>query len=169
MCGSSLSNGLWRKMKDKIVERNGEVLHESAGGFVFHKDDDRLMVALLVVINDKNRGLYVPKGHVQEGEELEAAARREIEEETGLRMDRVESLGRTSEDTYEFREPGDDRLHRKTVHFFTFLAEVMGSLQAENHPVEKFTVGWFDANTVEWFMPHQEEDFKAALEAIRSL
>ena len=64
-----------------------------------------------------------PKGHVEEGETLEQAARREIEEETGLTgLELIDDLG-----SYErhgiLKDGTDDPQTLKTIHMFLFAAQ----------------------------------------------
>ena len=69
-------NESWYKRPPGIFE------HTSAGGVVVRWENARIYVAL---IREKGYQSYIlPKGHVDEGESLEQAARREIEEEAGL-------------------------------------------------------------------------------------
>lgn len=56
--------------------------HTSAGGVVVRTTGGRLFVAL--VREGRLRGYVLPKGHVEPGESVEDAARREIHEEAGL-------------------------------------------------------------------------------------
>lgn len=73
-----------------MVERNeaGEV--RAAGGVVCREVGDRLEVLLV------HRAHYddwsLPKGKVEEGEDDETCAEREVEEETGLRVRRLDEL-----------------------------------------------------------------------------
>lgn len=55
----------------------------SAGGVIVRLDDEWL-VALTREAHDTGEIWYLPKGHIESGETIEMAARREIEEETGL-------------------------------------------------------------------------------------
>ncbi len=57
----------------------------SSGAFVYRKDGDGENAKLLFLFLIKpNNDLDVPKGHVEEGENAETAARREIMEESGI-------------------------------------------------------------------------------------
>jgi ADP-ribose pyrophosphatase YjhB (NUDIX family) len=69
-------------------ERSPDVpVRVSAGGVVVRRDrtTDQLLIAV-VEEGDRpiNTGYILPKGHVEPGESIEAAARREIHEEAGL-------------------------------------------------------------------------------------
>lgn len=68
-------------------------------------------------------GWTFPKGHVEEGESDEEAARREIEEETGLtELELIDDLG--SYERYRIGRNGseDDRSELKEIHLYLFAA-----------------------------------------------
>lgn len=83
----------------------------SAGGVVFRRDGDRTLVLL---IRDGHRNWGFPKGHLERGEAPEAAALREVREETGLSSLKVVAPVDTIAWTFRFR---GKRIH-KTCHFF---------------------------------------------------
>lgn len=75
----------------------------------------------------RNRGgsgaWLFPKGHIDEGEDDETAARREIAEETGLtKLELIDDLG--TYERYAINKDGSDNLERlKSIHMFLFSAE----------------------------------------------
>jgi 8-oxo-dGTP pyrophosphatase MutT (NUDIX family) len=83
----------------------------SAGGVVFRRDGER---TLFLLIRDSYRNWGFPKGHVESGEGPEAAALREVGEETGLVS--LALRGPVETIDWEFRFRGR-RIH-KTCHFF---------------------------------------------------
>jgi 8-oxo-dGTP pyrophosphatase MutT (NUDIX family) len=91
-------------------------------------DQDRI---LLVRHTYGPRGWDFPGGGIKRGEQPLGAARREIEEELGLRIDNWRSLGELVTDVYRSR----DTLH-------CFHAEV-DNPQIRSNPVEIDTFGWF--------------------------
>ncbi|HUJ78664.1 MAG TPA: NUDIX domain-containing protein [Thermoplasmata archaeon] len=74
---------------------------ELAAGGIVHRDSDG---AVLLLHHAAERRWCLPKGHVDPGESLRTAARREIEEEAGLRRLRMGPEIATV--SYRFYDPG---------------------------------------------------------------
>ena len=85
--------------------RANQVAH-SAGGVIFRLAEGRIWVALIATGGLTRWGL--PKGHVFDGEAPPDAARREIQEETGLRGEVLQPLATIE---YWFRA-GNTRVHK---------------------------------------------------------
>lgn len=83
----------------------------SAGGVVVHRREAALRVLL---IRDSYSNWGFPKGHVEPGETIESAAKREVVEETGLRSVEIRAPLDAIEWHFLFR---GERVH-KTCHFF---------------------------------------------------
>jgi len=77
-----------------------------------------------------------PKGHIDEGEDDEAAARREIEEETGLtNLELIDDLG--SYTRHGIHKDGTPNLENpKEIHMFLFAAEPHARLNP-SHEIEE--------------------------------
>lgn len=95
----------------------------SAGGVVYRQGQGethqgipgQTMVLLIATQHGQRWGL--PKGHVEQGESLEAAALREVAEETGVEADIVAPLGPINYWFWWGEGEGRER-HLKKVHFF---------------------------------------------------
>ena len=62
-----------------------EIVREpTSGGIVFRLTEDKKNIEILLIQDSKGRWT-IPKGHIEPGETAKVTARREIEEETGLR------------------------------------------------------------------------------------
>ena len=120
-------------MEDEDIKRT-----YSAGGIVI---GDAGTIALVQGKNGDGAWLF-PKGHVEEGETNEEAARREIHEETGLTdLEYTDDLG-----TFE-RHPitpeGEYRTDEmKEMHMFLFAAPA-GATLAPTMPEEIAEARWF--------------------------
>jgi 8-oxo-dGTP pyrophosphatase MutT (NUDIX family) len=113
-------------------------VHEvSASGVLFRRFEGRVQVALIVTQNGEVIGL--PKGHVEEGESLEEAALREVQEETGLTGEILAPLGKIE---YWFVSGEEEKLrHHKFVHCF-LMRYVSGDIR--DHDFEVEDVIWTD-------------------------
>jgi 8-oxo-dGTP pyrophosphatase MutT (NUDIX family) len=104
----------------------------SAGGLVV---DERGRAALIARTDRRGRLLWsLPKGHLEEGESLEAAAVREVSEETGITGRVLAPLG-----VIDFYFTAADRRVHKTVHHYLLVAEG-GELSAAD--IEVDDVDW---------------------------
>ena len=83
----------------------------SAGGVVYRLHDGR---ALFLLIRDSYQNWGFPKGHLEEGERPADAARREVEEETGLAGLVLRGEIETIDWYFRFR----GRLIHKVCHFY---------------------------------------------------
>ncbi|MEO6211392.1 MAG: NUDIX hydrolase [Gemmatimonadaceae bacterium] len=88
----------------------------SAGGVVYRVEDGR---PLFLLIRDSYRNWGFPKGHLEMGELPEAAALREVSEETGLTDLVVRSELATIDWHFRFR----GKLIHKICHFFLMESE----------------------------------------------
>jgi 8-oxo-dGTP pyrophosphatase MutT (NUDIX family) len=114
-------------------ERTPVVMQVSAGGVAFRRDDGRVEVALISV--GTRRRWQLPKGHVDEGENPEQAAVREVREEAGVDTEVMEPLGKVE---YWFVATDNARRVRfhKFVHFF-LLAYRAGDVADHDHEVHE--------------------------------
>src|SRR6266487_3195439 len=112
--------------------------HISSGGIVFRPGEGSYQIALIRVMRAGGETAWaLPKGWVEQGEDLEQTAIREVREETGLQT-RV--LRKIQEISYEFYSRTDHDRVSKTVHLF--LLECIGGDIAD-HDEEVEEARWF--------------------------
>ena len=90
----------------------------AAGGVLISARDNRYDVCLVRRGRHQRQAWCLPKGHLEAGEDAAAAARREVQEETGWSGEVLQPLASIS---YQFTAPGGG-LISKTVSFFLMRA-----------------------------------------------
>jgi len=135
----SRSKSSRRSAPNKNSSRHAKRVDEiSAGGLVIDQSGTKGLLIGRIDARDKSRGgllWSLPKGHIEEGESPEAAALREVKEETGIESEISKSLGVID---FWFMA-GGKRIH-KTVHHFLF-KETGGKIAPQVSEVDD--VRWF--------------------------
>ncbi|WP_093134764.1 NUDIX hydrolase [Salinibacillus kushneri] len=105
--------------------------------------------SVVLILNENNElllqqridgGWGLPGGLMELGESLENTARREVKEETGLNIDRLELLGVFSGPDYYFKVSNGDELYSVTAVFLT--NEVQGAIEMDKE--ESIDVKYFN-------------------------
>jgi 8-oxo-dGTP pyrophosphatase MutT (NUDIX family) len=117
-----------RHLSDTSTSPEGAI-ELSAGGAVVH-DGNVIVVVPVKRDASRRRVLALPKGHLDQGETDEAAAIREVTEETGVRAELIDKLGDV-EYTYERR--GRRRAKRVAFYLFEYRS---GSVKDHDHEIE---------------------------------
>jgi ADP-ribose pyrophosphatase YjhB (NUDIX family) len=133
---------------------------ESAGGVVLNR------AGQVLVVNQKGTSWSLPKGHVEEGEDALAAARREIFEESGVTE--LEYLGDCGAYTrYRLSaDGGDDASELKDIRMFLFRTPQSALFPSDGDNPE---ARWVEASEVAAFLTHEKDRqfFLSALERLR--
>ena len=132
----------------------------SSGGIVVRIQDGQALIAL---VREGNFRTYIlPKGRVERGETIEAAAHSEIEEEAGLsNLRMIEYLG-------ERQRLNFNRKRWVTIHYFLFLTNQ--SQTTPTDPNHVYVCEWFALDALpEFFWPEQHELVLASAPRIQSL
>jgi ADP-ribose pyrophosphatase YjhB (NUDIX family) len=120
----------------------------SAGGVVLNKKGQ------VLVVNQRGRSWSLPKGHIEEGEEVLAAARREIHEESGLSdLKYLKDLGSYERARIGFHG-GENGAEWKKLTFFLFEAagEVLKPIDPDNPEAR-----WVDRGEVAALLTHPKD------------
>ena len=109
---------------------------------------------VLVTQHSKHKGWDFPKGHREIYESEEQTALREVEEETGIKAEIIEKVGKTE---YFYYEEGSKVL--KTVEYF-LMKYVSGETKPQD--LEVLEVKWFDpAQAMELLSFKKDKDMLA--------
>ncbi len=132
----------------------------SAGGVVLDHAGPDASAALIGRIDRRGRLLWsLPKGHLEAGESPEAAAVREVAEETGITGEVVAPLG-----SIDFWFVADGHRVHKTVHHYLLL-RVGGELSDED--IEVSEVAWVPLREAMERLAYADE--RALLEKVPAL
>ncbi len=146
-------------------------------GIMLVNDEGRAFVGRRI---DNREGDWwqMPQGGVDEGEDLKAAALRELHEETGLTADKVSILRKMDDDiTYDLPEElqgklwgGRYRGQRQTWFLARFTGEDADvDLDAHDHP-EFCAWQWLDPERLpEMIIPFKKRVYRSVLDAFRDL
>jgi 8-oxo-dGTP pyrophosphatase MutT (NUDIX family) len=140
--------------------RRQRVEETSAGGVVLDHAGPDASAALIGRIDRRGRLLWsLPKGHLEAGESPEAAAVREVAEETGITGEVVAPLG-----SIDFWFVADGHRVHKTVHHYLLL-RVGGELSDED--IEVSEVAWVPLREAMERLAYADE--RALLEKVPAL
>lgn len=131
----------------------------SAGGIVVRLDDEHISVAL---VREEGKDSYIlPKGHVEAGESLEQAARREVEEEAGFsRLTLLQYVG--TKERLDFK-----KRHWKITHYFLYRTDEESGIPTD--PKTRYSVFWFSIDELPYlFWPEQQALLETTRDIIRS-
>ncbi len=125
-----------RRKKHDSIERRTEI---SAGGVVWRRNSDRA-IEIVLIRPAGGKAWALPKGRVEKGERVIEAAVREVREETGLVIARVDPLGDVSY-VFSWRDtPGSPAVRIfKRVYFFLMQ---FGGGDPANHDTEIDEIAW---------------------------
>jgi ADP-ribose pyrophosphatase YjhB (NUDIX family) len=131
----------------------------SAGGVVYRITEHGVEV---VICGRTNEGIWgLPKGTPEPGEDLVAAATREVREETGLEVAVEEEIG-----SIRYWFVGEGVRYHKTVHHYLFVP-LGGSLEA--HDAEYDRAEWFEVDEAcrRLSYPNEVEIVRKAAEMVK--
>jgi predicted NUDIX family NTP pyrophosphohydrolase len=121
-------------------------------GAIIYRITKRKLEVLLVHQSDKNKNLWsLPKGGADKGEANEAAARREVLEETGVKAGQLEFLG--------YVNYGHKRL-------YCFMGLVPPDQTLKAHPPEIDNAGFFDVARAKKMVDKRQRPLIIALQKI---
>ena len=145
--------------KENVSKSDKEFPEEVlVGGIVYRIENNNCQIALIQDIFDR---WTLPKGHVEEGENLEQAVLREVKEEIGLeKLKIIKNLG---ERVYMARDPEKEFIKRKVTDFLIESADFGRELKAEENKGIR-EARWFNFDDI-----HNLKQYKEPKEIIEKV
>jgi len=124
------------------------ILTKTAGGVVLNSK------GLVLVVNQNNNSWSLPKGHIDPGETVLEAAKREIYEESGVgRLELIKEIG--SYERYKIAlDGGDDLSELKVITLFLFNTDVK---ELSPHDPANPEARWVDKDKVANLLTHYKD------------
>ena len=123
---------------------------------IFYRKEDVLNVLLIQRKNEPFKNQWaLPGGFLEENENMEEGAKRELEEETGLKINKLQQVG-------AFGTPGRDPRGRTISIAFVHLINVEEKLKASDDAIN---AKWFNMND----LPELAFDHRAIISEANSL
>ena len=130
---------------------NEPIKYHAAGGVVV-RENGRMML-LLEVFGRKE--LRLPKGHIEDGETVEQAALREVQEETGYAdVEIITELGSVTHTFYNFRK--DAQITRTETYYLMRLNSDQ-PYDGPQYEHEKFRRRWVSTDDAERLLTYESE------------
>src|SRR4030042_5377573 len=98
---------------------------KSAGGIVLNDKGE------VLVVNQWSRSWSLPKGHINDGEDMVVAAKREIYEESGIKEENLEFIKELGD--YKRYKSGNDKSELKHIFMFLFKTDQTDSKPIDPH------------------------------------
>lgn len=120
----------------------------SAGGVVLNNEGK------VLIVNQRGDSWSLPKGHIDVGEDLLGAARREIHEESGVQeLELIKMLGSYQRHRIA-KDGGEDLSELKNMHFFLFRTKQMELCPLDKHNPE---ARWVNVDDVADMLTHPKD------------
>ena len=121
---------------------------QCAGGIVINNNKD------VAIVNQNHESWSLPKGHIDKGELILDAARREIYEETGIEnLQYIKELGSYSR--YKIGLDGKDDLSElKIIYIYLFISNQVNLVPKDPH--NPFAI-WAKIEKVKEYLTHKED------------
>ncbi len=130
---------------------NEPIKYHAAGGVVI-RENGRMMLLLEVA---GRKELRLPKGHIEDGETVEQAAVREVQEETGYAdVEIVDDLGSVTHTFYNFRK---DANITRTESYFLMRLNSEQPYDGPQYEHERFKRRWVRTDDADRLLTYESE------------
>ncbi|WP_427873054.1 NUDIX hydrolase [Flavobacterium sp. MMS24-S5] len=131
-------------------------VNKAGGGFVYNKKGEVLFIF-------RNGKWDLPKGGIEKGEDIEATAMREVEEETGVNQLRI--TNKLQKTYHIFKRNGKYKL--KITHWFEMQSDFEGTPHGQiEEGIEK--VAWLNPDQIKEALKNSYENIKLLFEEDKS-